>query len=113
MSDGASEGEHTDSALRQWELLGKRPKRAAAEAESGAPDFPEEIDHVWAWFCEITGGVSGGLGGPPVITWRDIAAWRSLTGTLVEPWEARAITALSVLRAEIISEKPRGAQKRS
>jgi hypothetical protein len=39
------------------------------------------------------------------VTWRDVADWMRLTGNVLEPWEARAIVTLGLVRANIVSEK--------
>lgn len=67
-----------------------------------APAFPDALGHVWAWFCEIRGGLQGNGWGCASITWRDLEAWRALTGETPEPWEARLLVRLGALRAEIL-----------
>lgn len=52
-------------------------------------------------------GVSSGFG-PPAATWDNVWCWSALMRVLLEPWEARMLVRLSVLRANILSEKKPG-----
>lgn len=101
-SDGASYGDHAESARRQFEKLGKTPKRPIIAEE---PEFPQLIDHLWRWFNEIIAGVPPGGFGPQVMPWSDMRAWCELTGERLEPWEARALIRLGIVRVNVLSEE--------
>lgn len=76
------------------------------------PPFPDDLSYLWEWFTEISAGLAAGGFGPPTVTWEAIAAWRRLADIgPIEPWEARALVRLGLLRAEIAAEgqkKPTG-----
>lgn len=100
--DGATEGDHLASAERQWERLKRRPRRAIIQT---GPPFPDELGYLWAAFVEISAGLAGSGFGPPVMTWEAIRAWQALTGFgEIEPWEARALVQLGLLRASILAD---------
>lgn len=42
---------------------------------------------------------------PAQITWRDLAAWSEQMKIVLEPWEAKTLVTLGVVRANIIGEK--------
>lgn len=50
--------------------------------------------HVINWWLEIGPTTATGMGEGP-IGWQEIAAWQQLTGTQIEPWEARCIRRMS------------------
>jgi hypothetical protein len=105
-ADGASDGEHADLALAIWAKLGKSiPKPAGGER---APDCPFALIYLWEWFGDIFSGCAANGFTPRMIGWRDLADWCALTGNVLEPWEARALLALSNKRIEIVSEKKPG-----
>jgi hypothetical protein len=56
------------------------------------PDCPSE--QLVKWLFEIGPVMSSGMG-PMPITWSELKAWQELTGTELEPWEARTLVALS------------------
>lgn len=45
--------------------------------------------------------------GPPAATWSDIGWWAQLMHILLEPWEARMLATLSLLKANITAEQSR------
>ena len=57
----------------------------------GAP--PPEVEHVLAWFVELSGRRTNGMA-PNPITFTEIEAWARLTGRCPRPWEVRVITRL-------------------
>lgn len=59
------------------------------------PMPPNPAPHIVAWLVEIGLTEAAGMGAGPV-SWATIAAWQSLTGVDLSPWEARLIRALSV-----------------
>lgn len=54
---------------------------------------------------EISLGVAANGMSPVQIAWRDLVDWSDLTGNALEPWEARALVTLGVVRMNIQSEK--------
>lgn len=70
------------------------------------PEFPDAIEYLWRWFQEISLGLPVSGFGPPVVTWEALRAWQDLAGVgRIEPWEARALVQLGMLRAAILAEK--------
>lgn len=62
------------------------------EARGESPRIPPvSARHVAEWWLEI-----GPTSGEGAVTWQDMAAWERITGIELEPWEARAIRAMSV-----------------
>lgn len=56
------------------------------------PDNP--LPYIVTWLLEVGPTVPAGMGSGP-IGWRDIEAWSALTGTGIQPWEARLLRRLS------------------
>lgn len=83
---------------------GDRNKAHAASTSAPAPDLPDAAAHVWGWFGEIQMGEPAGFG-PSGVSWATLAAWRDLTGTLLAPWECRAIVALGSCYANVMAEE--------
>jgi hypothetical protein len=82
--------EHLQSAAAQGD--------ADAELELQAvPALPRLAAHVWGWFIELARcRTYGGMGNPLPISYRDVVAWRDMTGVEPEPWELKAIFAIDV-----------------
>jgi hypothetical protein len=74
--------------------------------DANAPEFPDVLDYLWAWFQEISLGLSPSGFAPPVLTWEALRTWQVImdVGT-IEPWEARTLVQLGMLRASVLSEK--------
>ncbi|MGE8143043.1 phage tail assembly chaperone [Novosphingobium sp. NPDC080210] len=51
--------------------------------------------HLVEWWLEIGPTQAGGMG-EVGLSWQEIAAWQAMVGVDLEPWEARAIRAMSV-----------------
>lgn len=104
-SDGASAGDHMESAARQWASLpGRKPK--IIEPVPEGPPFPEELDYLWSWLGQITMGLSVSGMAPPTVSWEAIRAWQALMGIAeIEPWEAEVLVQLGMLRAGIQAER--------
>lgn len=63
------------------------------------------MEHVWRWFCEIAGArTSNGFGANP-ISYGEIAAWASLTGQDVSPWEARLLRRVDAAVLNVLNSK--------
>lgn len=101
MGDGATAGDHAESADRQFRRLGRKPK---AEVLPEGPAFPAPLDYLWAFFQEISAGIAGNGMSYPNIGWGDILDWSALTQTELAPWEARALVDIGNRRANILSE---------
>ncbi len=72
--------------------------------------MPSGAEYLWRWFVEIINGVTASFG-PPSIAWSDLVAWCTFTGELLDPWEARLLIKLSVIRANVLTEETRRAAR--
>lgn len=82
--------------------------------DADAPEFPDGLDYLWRWFQEISLGLSPNGFAPPVVTWEALRAWQAATDVgVVEPWEAKALVQLGMLRAGVMSEKANEANRRN
>lgn len=81
--------------------------------DANAPEFPDVLDYLWAWFQEISLGLSPTGFAPPVVTWEALQTWQIImdVGPL-EPWEARTLVQLGMLRASVLSEKDSETKRR-
>lgn len=102
-SDGATETDHAEAIDRIRKRMGKAAM--PAHKRQAPPLFPSRLAYLWRDFVDIIQGAESGGWGPPVVTWSTLRAWCEITGSQLEPWEARLIIRLGALRAEIISEK--------
>lgn len=107
--DGATERQHRESAARQFAKMGIKPKVVPV---TEGPPFPDDLDYLWAWFQDHSLGVMQNGNGPATVTWDGLSAWSRLVRVALEPWEARTMVRLGVLRANIISEKMEADRKR-
>lgn len=82
-------------------MLGRAPKMDASADDQ--PQLPLELAYLWGYFAEIAGGVAVGGFGPAVVTWGDIGWWSMLMRITLEPWEARTLVQLSVIRANVLT----------
>lgn len=106
-ADGATEGEHLESAARQLaNMPGRRRKPVVEVIVLEPPPFPDELRYLFMWFIEIVSGLTSNGFGPPMVTWEAISAWQRLMdiGPL-EPWEVKTLVDLSMLRARVSAEK--------
>lgn len=104
-ADGATEGDHLESAARQFANLPGRKKKPV-EIIPDAPPFPDEIDYLWQHFIELASGLASNGFGPPLVTWEALQAWRTEMGIgPLDPWEARCLVDLGMLRASVQAEK--------
>lgn len=77
------------------------------------PEFPELLDYLWGWFQEISMGLAPNGMAPPTITWEALQAWQAFSRVgEIEPWEARTLVQLGMLRASISSEKNEGSARK-
>jgi hypothetical protein len=75
------------------------------------PEFPDALGYLWRWFQEISWGLAPNGFAPPVITWETLRAWQALSQAELEPWEARALVQLGMLRAAIQAQKSDAASR--
>ncbi|MGE4043588.1 MAG: hypothetical protein AB7F35_01950 [Acetobacteraceae bacterium] len=85
MPDGTTRRAHLESVERQ---TGRRP------AELDGPELPADGAHLWEWFLELCAGRGSNGFGPNPISWLDLLAWTTLTGTITRPAEIEAIMTL-------------------
>ena len=112
--DGATEGEHLESAARQLaNMPGRRRRPVAVEIVPEEPSFPEELRYLFMWFIEIVSGLTSNGFGPALVTWEAVTAWQRLMdiGPL-EPWEVKALVDLGMLRARVHAERAEDERKR-
>jgi hypothetical protein len=55
------------------------------------PDLPIVGEHVFDWFWELSAGRGSNGFGPSPLTFQEIAAWRDLTGAVLDAWEVTAL----------------------
>lgn len=84
-------------------MLGRK-KEAARADDPDAPQCPLELQYLWNWFEEVSGGIASAGFGYAVITWESLLAWSTLSALILEPWEAQALVMLSRQRAAVLSE---------
>lgn len=71
-------------------VTGRRP------AELDGPEIPDGCEHLLGWFHDLnTGRGSNGFGLNP-LTFAEISAWSSLTGTVIRPAEVRLLKAMDL-----------------
>lgn len=85
----------------EWETRIERNARfGQSDKTPERPELPEYARHVWEWFMQISRQRQGGFNGPEPISWRDIAAWRDLTGTLITDTEIEMLVAMDAAYRE-------------
>jgi len=74
-------------------------QRATGEVPAAliTPQAPAALCYLLAWFEEIGSARQEDMNGPAPITWQDMHGWATVTGTPLQPWEARALHQLDVL----------------
>ena len=85
MPDGTTRRAHLESVERQ---TGRR------SIALDGPELPADGAHIWAWFLELSAGRGSNGFGPNSISWFDMMAWATLTGTITHPAEIEAVMAL-------------------
>lgn len=56
-----------------------------------APTLPRGLVPLWNDFIELHQSRGAGMAGPARITFADILAWQTVTGSTLEPWELAAV----------------------
>lgn len=69
-----------------WERTGTEPARLR-----DAPDLPVDMTWLWADFLQLHNSRGSTGYGPAPITFTDLAAWQSVTGLRLRPWQIDAI----------------------
>jgi hypothetical protein len=93
--DGVPQREHLLEVERQ---TGRTP--LALEG----PDFPELLDHVWSAFLSLNTSRGQGYSGPLPLNYQEIESWKRLTGSLLSPWEVKAIMRLDAIYLRVVSK---------
>jgi hypothetical protein len=76
------------------------------------PEIPGELAYLWEYFNDISMAVTPGGFGPAMATWDNIRSWSILMRVVLEPWEARMLARLSVIRANVLSAEEKKNQKK-
>lgn len=93
-SDGHSLREHLQSVQQQ---TGQSPP------ELQGPELYPACAHWFTWWYELAEGRQSGLGTSP-LAWADIAAWSTLTGRQLDPYDIEALRTID--RAYLDANKP-------
>lgn len=80
-------------------------RRAELDAELAVPPMPEAVRYLWDAFIRIRRRKGGGLNGPAPLEWPDIAAFVTLGGVRLAPWEIRIVEDLDDLWLASISRE--------
>jgi hypothetical protein len=95
LHDGCTEREHLQAAARQsgdWSAL-------------AMPPMPGGCLHLWQAYHEMAAGRPSGMGGASGIPPSEIAAWQTLSGVQLTPWEIDTILALDQVALKLLSEQ--------
>lgn len=90
---GGSLGDHIASIRKQQGKEERQP-----------PELPLDFAHLWNAFIELHQARGSSGFGPEPIRYSEIAAFRSLTGQDLSPWEVKVIRALDTLYLETSSQ---------
>ena len=73
--------------------------RTGKEAkELDGPQFPDGLEYVWHWFCELDRARTGsGFGANPV-SWRELCAWARTRRVQLSRFETDCLMALDGVR---------------
>jgi len=61
------------------------------EALESPTEFPTLLSYVWSAFISLNNTRSSGFSGPNPITYEQVLAWKTLTGSEVSPKEVELI----------------------
>lgn len=67
------------------------------------PPFPERMSHLWHVFLSLHQGRHYSMGEPSPLTFESMAAWCSLTGTRLSPWDVDVVKALDRVWMEVMT----------
>ncbi len=97
--DGVSLRNHLETVER---ATGVRPDGL------NVSEFPRVVRHVMGWFWELNSGRSSSGFGPNPISYAEISAWGSLTGTILRPPEIRILRAIDGAFLSVMNEATHG-----
>lgn len=80
-------------------LEGLSGRRGERHPDLDGPLLRPVAGYLWRWYVELANATAG-----EAVSHAEIAAWRSLTGRRIAPWELHILTALDRLRRRISSE---------
>lgn len=83
--------DHLESA---WKQTGRKP------AELDAYPFPEGMNKIWFWFCELHQGRDYGQHGANPLSYANIKCWADLMDAQPLPREIRVIKRIDALFLE-------------
>lgn len=72
------------------------------------PDLPEEVEHVWQWFWELSAQRQSG---PEPISWEGISRWAGLKGNSPTSEEIDMILAMDGAFRSAVRDALKGASK--
>jgi hypothetical protein len=61
------------------------------------PPFPDSLDYLWEWFCELARTRTVGMAGVDPLTYPDVDAWARLTDRQPAPEEVEALLDLDAV----------------
>ena len=61
-----------------------------------SPPMPEELAHVWMWFCELSASRTIGMSGANPISWLEMQAYFNLTNECPTRFELNAIRLIDI-----------------
>jgi hypothetical protein len=80
-------------------LEGLSRRRGERHSDLDGPPLPPATAYLWRWYVELANATVG-----EAVSHAEIAAWRSLTGCRIAPWELHVLTSLDLFRRRIAAE---------
>jgi hypothetical protein len=77
-----------------------------------APDEPELLSYLWAWFLDLHAARPAGGMGPGAITYEAIVAYQQAMHRHILPWEVRVIKAIDSEFLSVVAETKEERRKR-
>jgi hypothetical protein len=75
------------------------------DAELDGPPFPDGLEYIWAWFCELDAArTSNGYSANP-ISWHEVDAWARLRRRRPTGFELDCLAGLDQVRVESLAKK--------
>lgn len=72
---------------------------------AGALPIPEQAQHLWDAFCQLSLGRMLGTFAPQPLSYSDILAWAMLYGVALTPWDVDVIRSLDATALSYFIEK--------
>lgn len=88
----------------------RRQRNARFEIDAPNVDVPDEVEHVWAWFWELS---ARRRSGPEALAFGDVAAWAELTGQQLLPVEIDMLMAMDDAYLRAVREDQAAARARA